>query len=115
MSEVSLKKMSDSGDQSPDGAVGSVLIVCLLVKEGFGIPDHAAEHRADFSCGFSKFCVQIVLNVAAIPGEVETRIGLAVFAIRVSELADKMGGVAAFGPTFSEIGTHRPGRSTNLI
>ena len=47
-------------------------------------------------------------DVAAVAGEVERRVGFAVFAVTVRKLADEVGFVTPFGPGLTQVEADRP-------
>ena len=83
-------------------------------QKGTGILDHAAQHSANLAAKVDKLTVLLGCDVAAVFGEIEGRIRLAVFAIAVSQFTDKVCFVPAFRPGFSQIQANRTGGTTNL-
>ena len=77
-------------------------------QEGGGVVDEAAEHFADFLAQAGEFAVLLGGDVAAVAGEVERRVGFAVFAVTVCELADEVGFVTSFGPGLTQVEADRP-------
>ena len=79
----------------------------LSCSEWFGIFDHTADHFTDFFTEGSELWMLLYVYILTVLGEIEGRIGLAIFTVTICQFADKMRLISSLRPCFSQIQTDR--------
>jgi RND family efflux transporter MFP subunit len=85
-----------------------------VTQERSWVLNHKAEHSSDLGAATCEVFVLLRRKIAAVFGEVERSISLAVFAVAVRQLGHKMSTIAPLGPGLTQVHANRSRRAADL-